>query len=224
MPTIARRFVSHILPSLAVATALLAPALASADTLYNQPFAETEAGGYFASTQGSYLQYDSFVLTQNATIQSVSWFGVDLNELLGASPLNPDSFTITLHADAAGLPGAALSFSLIGNRGNAVDTGTDLLGLSLFRYSATLTTPFQASAGTRYWIGISDPTTSGGWFWASGSGADGNHVGVIGGEPGTFVDDMSFTLDGTVTAVPEPTSGLMMLVGAAGVLLRRRRA
>lgn len=34
----------------------------------------------------------------------------------------------------------------------------------------------------------------------------------------------SFATSGTIAAVPEPTSGLLMLVGLAGLALRRRRA
>ena len=34
----------------------------------------------------------------------------------------------------------------------------------------------------------------------------------------------SFANSGTIASVPEPTSGLLMLVGLAGLALRRRRA
>lgn len=43
--------------------------------------------------------------------------------------------------------------------------------------------------------------------------------------PGTFaMTAASFTSSGTIGAVPEPTSGLLMLLGVAGLALRRRRA
>ena len=41
--------------------------------------------------------------------------------------------------------------------------------------------------------------------------------------PGTF-GITSFANSGTIAGVPEPTSGLLMLVGLAGLALRRRRA
>ena len=41
--------------------------------------------------------------------------------------------------------------------------------------------------------------------------------------PGTF-GFTSFANSGTIASVPEPTSGLLMLVGLAGLALRRRRA
>jgi hypothetical protein len=216
-------FATPFIRNLALAAACAAPALAGAETLYSQPYAETANGGYFASTPGGFLQYDSFALSQNATIESVSWYGVDLNELLNWTPVNPTSFTVTISADAGGVPGTQLSFSLIGDSAGATDTGIDLMGLNLYRFSGTLATPFQATAGTTYWIGISDPTTNANWFWASGGGADGVHMGVVGGVPSSFADDMSFTLQGTVGAVPEPASGALMLLGAAALAAARAR-
>jgi hypothetical protein len=205
-----------------LAVAAFALPAAQAETLYTQPFVETANGGYFASTPTGYLQYDSFVLTANATVTSVSWYGVDLNELLGWTPVNPTSFTVTIHADAGGAPGAQLSFTTVEDSAGATDTGIDLLGLNLFSYNGTLAAPFAATAGTRYWIGISDPTSNANWFWASGSGTDGVHAAIVGGSLGAYEDDLSFTLAGTV---PEPGSALLFVLGAAGLAgarLRRR--
>ena len=43
--------------------------------------------------------------------------------------------------------------------------------------------------------------------------------------PGTIsLNATSFANSGTIASVPEPTSGLLMLVGLAGLALRRRRA
>ena len=43
--------------------------------------------------------------------------------------------------------------------------------------------------------------------------------------PGTLsIPASSITSTGTIGAVPEPTSGLLMLIGIAGLALRRRRA
>jgi len=45
--------------------------------------------------------------------------------------------------------------------------------------------------------------------------------------PGTYdlgVSSSSYTTTGTIAAVPEPTSGLLLLLGVAGMALRRRRA
>lgn len=66
------RLLSLALPSLALTAALALPVAAHADTLYNQPFAETAAGGYFSSALASYLQYDSFVLANGGSIESAA--------------------------------------------------------------------------------------------------------------------------------------------------------
>lgn len=218
----------RLLAGLSLAAALAAvsaPLAAHADTLYAQPYAETANGGYFASTQAGYLQFDSFVLAADARIESVGWYGVDLNEILGWTPVNPVSFSIGIYADDGnGQPGSELATTTIPDSGGATDTGLDLQGLTLYQYSGTLPTPFLASAGTRYWIAIVDPTDNADWFWASGAGPDGTHAALIGGQPGVYADDLSFVLQGSV--VPEPGSAALFLLGAAGLLGRalRRRA
>lgn len=211
------------LPCLALAAACLAIAPARADTLYTQPFAETANGGYFASTPSLYLQYDSFVLSADATITSVSWWGVDLNELLTGAipPYHPTDFTIAIHADNGGRPGAQLSFTTVGNGAGGTYTGTDLMGLKLFSFTGALTTPLAATAGTTYWLGISDPTDNAGWFWASGSGPDKQHVAIVAGTASDVADDMTFTIVGS--PVPEPATAVLFLLGAAGLAVHGRR-
>lgn len=198
---------------------------ASAETLYTQPLVPTDNGGYWASTPGGFLQYDSFVLAQNSTIQTVTWLGMDLNELIEATPVNPSSFTVGIYAnDAQGLPGSLLSFSTIDASAGATLTGEQVLGLSVYRYTGTLDSPLEVAAGTTYWLGISDPTlTNGNWFWASTSSADGTHVGNVGGSFGPYADDLSFSLEGTVGTVPEPASQALLLLGIAGLVGLRAR-
>jgi len=203
----------------------MALAVASqADTLYDQPFMLTANGGYFASAQAGYVQFDSFNLATNATVDSVSWYGVDLNELINLTPINPTSFDIGIYADnGAGLPGTLLSATTVGNSGNATNTGQQLMGLTLYSYSADLTTSFAATANTKYWLKIIDPTSNNDWFWASGSGPDGNHAAQIGGSWGTYADDMSFTLTGTAAPVPEPATMAALGLGLAAFARKRRK-
>jgi hypothetical protein len=95
--------------------------------------------------------------------------------------------------------------------------------LVLYQYTASLATPFQAVAGTKYWLGISDPTDNADWFWASGAGGDGTHVGVVFGAASVAEDDMSFTLQGMTAPVPEPSSAALLAIGGMGLLAFRSR-
>jgi hypothetical protein len=224
----ASRFLSRALPSLVVAATIGAPALAGAVTIYSQPYLETTNGAYFANVQGGYTQYDSFSLTADASITSVSWSGFDLNELLPGTVLNPTSFLVNIYSETAnGHPGTLLSTTTIGNSGNAVNTGIMFQNtVTLYSYSGNLATPFQATAGKNYWLEINDPTDNNDWYWATGAGPDGTHLSKITGQ-GTNVtgDDLAFTLS-NVAAVPEPASYALFLLGA-GVLLgvqARRKA
>ncbi len=207
-----------------VACFSLSPLLAHAADIYSQPYAETPNGAYFASTVSNFFQYDSFVVSSSSSVQSITWWGVDINELLiGATTINPTSFTVSIFADSgSGTPGAQLASSTIGNSGNASVVGS-LQGLSLYQYSGTLTTQFNVVAGTTYWLAIADATDNDDWFWATGSGPNNSHVTVVGGQPSTSADDMAFALQGVAAAVPEPSSAALLLLGGIGALCTRKR-
>lgn len=209
---------------LALLVTLSATCLANADTLYNQTL--TVNDGYFSSIVEPQQVYESFVLTADATIQSVNWYGTDIVEIFGVPPGNPESFLVNFYADGgSGVPGALLSTNTIGNYAGATFTGLKIQDIiSIFSYQGTLATPFQATAGTRYWISIVDPTEFARWYWASGSGPDNTHTTIIDGQILVGqTGDTAFSLQGTVSAVPEPASALLFAVGAAGLLLRGRR-
>ncbi len=148
------------------------PSPLRADTLYSQPWDgtgngyasqnDTNGGGFgnFATT------YDNFTLGSAATVTGVSWVG-EYSDNTGPST----SFTVDFYANASGLPGAMLSTetialsqahqTLLGNAG----------GFAVFSYSATLSSPFSAVAGTEYWLSVvSNMGFPPQWYWVTGTG------------------------------------------------------
>lgn len=218
------RTLSHGFQGFALAAALGIAAQAHADTLYSQPFVETAAGGWWASQPGQFMQFDTFTLSSNATVNSVTWYGVDLNELISASPVSPTEFVINLYANnAAGQPGALLNTTTVDTSAGGATTGQQSIGLTVFQYTATLDASFHAVAGTTYWITIADSTlTNGNWFWVGSQANDNAHGTLVSGAWSTHEDDLAFSLQG-VSAVPEPASAMLMLAGLLGVAALRRK-
>jgi hypothetical protein len=122
----------------------------------------------------------------------------------------PNSFTVTLYADNAGSPGTALeSFSL---------TNAPAFGTSFTPETFTSVSLPTLTAGTSYWLGVaaSDPnsSTDGAWNF--------NSMGALGTDvrppnaPATSTTLPAFAVN--VTAVPEPSSLALGLVGVAGAV------
>ena len=59
--------------------------------------------------------------------------------------------------------------------------------------------------------------------WTAATDVSSNTYEPPAANPGTFVLS-SFANSGTIASVPEPTSGLLLLMGIAGLALRRKRA
>lgn len=106
--------------------------------------------------------------------------------------------------------GSTTQFAISNNRGSAKASGA----------SEGVTTD-----GTMFWVVFTDGSMDAGkaiqWTAATDISAYDFEAGSP--APGTFGVN-SFANSGTIASVPEPTSGLLMLVGLAGLALRRRRA
>lgn len=84
-----------------------------------------------------------------------------------------DSFTLTIYNDNLGLPDPLSIVTQI-NLANVdrTDTGTDLLGIDLYTYTASFD-PVSLAGGTRYWLTIVNNTTvdtDDDWAWAGRRG------------------------------------------------------
>ena len=199
---------------------------ANAAILYSQP---SNNFGFFYSqhdTSGSgsdATTYDNFTLGSTSTISSVSWDG----GFLPGTHTAITSFTLTFYSDNAGQPGAAIDVETISGNAGETATGTDTLLDDTFAYSATLPTAFTATGGTQYWLSIVGNMNSGGAFifgWMNSNAGDGVGYQDLFSQRAEKTDS-AFTLSGTASSVPEPSSfaTLSIGMGICGVIAYRKR-
>jgi hypothetical protein len=156
----------------------------SAGVVYSQP--PSAAGILYHSSRwdpdgSDYDQYvwDDFTLGSTQTISKVSWRGGYDPKMFGSGGPVVD-FTVSIFASIpAGTQPDVVSPPLVRYHtgGKAGETQAEVVGTTtMYDYSFTLPTPFQADAGTKYWIQIEAlqhhiPD----WFIAAGTGGDGNY-------------------------------------------------
>ncbi len=128
---------------------------------------------------------DDFVANSSISIEH-HFFGGWLDGVVGTV----NSLTVSLYADAAGAPGAALwsltfdnsspalefgiRYEGSGNRGFAYTDGTLLFNNHSDYYQLSTTTShagYDVVAGTTYWLGLSAAFTGGEFGWATSAGA-----------------------------------------------------
>jgi hypothetical protein len=102
-----------------------------------------------------------------------------------------------------------------------VFVGVDTAGDSVYRYDAYLTTPFNEQAGVEYFIDIDKPTGEG-WGWHMTTLQKQDFSAVAPTHTGPWFNE-NFDLAFELMWVPEPSTGLLLLLGGAASLGRRRR-
>ncbi len=175
---------------------------AGAGTAYNQP--PDPAGGQYKSAWYSpdgldddQYVWDAFTLASNTAITEVQWRGAYTNYLSGAGKAPVYDFTVAIYGSAAAntepdVTHAPLVRYHTNNNAGETLAGT-FGGVLMYDYHFTLPSPFQAVAGTKYWVQIEayqglTPT----YYWppdwsiAKGTGGDGSHFRRIGGTGGMF--------------------------------------
>lgn len=166
--------------------------------------------------------------------------------MTGGAGVSIDSLTLTM-TNANGSPsGGAFTVKLFSNTTEKPSySGTNLpdAPLATFTgstnpvtagdYSYSLGTPYSLSAGTRYWIVASAPSTTGGYFKPLGSSSSGTSSfgwSVVGGADGasdgtswsTNTNSMAVSI--AASAIPEPSAYATLLgVAVLGLVFWRRR-
>jgi hypothetical protein len=217
------------------------PTTAKADTLYSNP--QDYPGSYDAFTSqndgtNDFALFSSFQLSQNSVVNSISWQGLYVSSDLNANPPAPDStsFSLSFYSSSGGTPGTFLGGETIGVGAGGVSESfvandpnfflgfTTQTTAAIYDYSVNLTTPFALSGGTTYFLSIVANTTNTVglpyWAWMSG-GANGPTYATYATGP---LDSLSRTFALSGSAVPEPSSLLMLLAGVAAVSGLRRFA
>ena len=108
-----------------------------------------------------FYAYDSFIVASNVPISEVRWRGGYAHGAMYSS--NAWNFTITFFESIAGgsqphvtnpqLPEFYLAKYTVGNGAGETPAGT-FGGIAMYDYDYVLPTPFQATAGVKYWIRI----------------------------------------------------------------------
>lgn len=153
-------------PLLSLSIPFLCPLLGAAVLYEPTPIGSSvRTADYASSTQNGFRVFDNFRLTSGGIIEKVTWRGIfiDFANPDPAPAPSPDVsvWQLSFHADSAGLPGmqeALESFAAASVTSTFQGTGLFNAGgtyrVSFYEYSVSLTTPFQAAAGTQYWFGL----------------------------------------------------------------------
>lgn len=169
--------------------------------------------------------YDNLTFSQSGFLTAFTWIGT--YEFTGVLDPRATNFRIGIYADAVGnQPGTQL---VEYTAQPAIETPTTTP--DFYQYT-TAVTPFAVAAGTQYWLSIAAelPFDDNGFGWAYSDNGDLRSVQDFqrnSALPATVVDRFVDPIDysfAAVTAVPEPSSCLL-LAGALGTIgVRKWRA
>ena len=159
--------------------------------------------------------WDDFTLQSDQTITEIDWSGAYDPARAGRGGPVLD-FNVSIYPSiAAGTEPAVAGQPLVKYQtgGNAGETSIGLVnGIPMNSYAFSLPTPFNASAGVKYWVYIvaSQGGSSPDWCLAGGLGGNGSHYrwgSGTGGDSGyrTIPGDAAFTLLGPIPDIPTPT-------------------
>jgi hypothetical protein len=189
---------------------------ANAGTLYSQPW--DGSSNSFASQNdtmggiGNFATvYDNFTLPSTSDVEDVEWTGGYFNPP-ESGPIT--AWTITFYANNAGALGGVLTTLKFNDTGNETFVGIVNGILPIYTYSETFTS-IDLAAGT-YWLSVvPDLSLPPQWGGATGTGGDGTSYQNFMGTLSATGVDMAFDITGS--AIPEPSTWAMRMLGLAGL-------
>ena len=188
--------------------------------IYDQPYDGSNIADAYASQNdsasggfGDFAKaYDNFTLDSGTSIGKVKWYG----EFFSGEPAPISNFLIQFWSDNSGPNAELFSETIVGN---AHETLVEKIGnFNLYQYGMDLSLPFQALAGTTYWLSIQatlDYPPQ--WGWYQGKGGDGVAYQDFFGEIGAIPKDLAFSL----ASVPEPITILLLSFGLIGFMIAK---
>ena len=215
---------------LMVALAALSAEQVNAGVLYDN-LAQPSGGSDTVSSIGSGYGplADSFSTDASGAFLSHETLSLQSNV---AHPVSGGNFIVSLLSDAGGATSPGSFLTVLGSMSDSQ------LSSSLQNYDFALSTPYQLSPNTRYWIQISSGSggdTSAEWSYssnASGTGITGEYFANSGGS--YSISDPDYTpyqmavFTSAAPVVPEPSAIVLAAIGVVGLgagrAIRHRRA
>ena len=201
--------------------------LGYATVIYDQSLNTVDNFGYYSDIDGE-LSADSFVLSDAATVQAISWYG--MYEDTASS--TPDLFNVEIFSNlSVGLFGDLSASSLHSYSGDSVtrsDSGiVDANGETIYQYTLNLAVGWELKADT-YLLEISNQNDQySSWIWADSVAGNGEFYYRYDAADPWYLDqsgyDLAFLLDDGVPATTVSEPGSLFLFGIGCALLARLR-